>query len=259
MGEMTKFDAGMFCWAELATRDAGAAKSFYGEVFGWKGVDSPTPMGPYTMLQLGGKDAAGLFSMSPEMQKQGIPPHWGCYIAVASADETAKKVTAAGGKVVQAPFDVMDSGRMLVAQDPTGAMISFWEAKKHIGARVVGEPGAVCWNELLTRDTAAATKFYAAVCGWTAQTQQMPVGPYTVFSVGGKEVAGMMAINPSMGPMPPNWAVYFQVASCDATVERAKRQGGQVVVPAQDVPTVGRFAVVMDPQQAVFALLQPSM
>ena len=65
-----------------------------------------------------------------------------------------------------------------------------------------------------------------------------------------------MKITPEMGPVPPNWGVYFQVADCDATLAKATGMGARVVVPPQDVPNVGRFAILTDPQGAHFAIIK---
>src|SRR5438128_1789259 len=107
MGKIESYAPGSFCWAELATSDAAAAKRFYSEMFGWTPVDVPTPQGAYTLLKSGGEDAAALSPAQP-----GVPVHWGVYFAVASADQTAAQVGPSGGKLITGPFDVMDVGRM---------------------------------------------------------------------------------------------------------------------------------------------------
>src|SRR5271157_5596333 len=103
-----KHAPGSFCWMELATTDQAAAKAFYSSLFGWQPIDMP--MGPdeyYTMFNLNGGQVGAAYTIKPHMG--GAPPHWGLYIAVTSADETAAKAAAAGGKVLSGPFDVMRS------------------------------------------------------------------------------------------------------------------------------------------------------
>src|SRR6202021_2860429 len=99
----------------------------------------------YSLLELQGRVAAGAFAISPSESAAGGAPPPALYVAGASADEAAKKTAELGGKVVEAPFDVMDRGRAALIQDPTGAFFSVWEAKKRIGMGVTGEPGAFCW------------------------------------------------------------------------------------------------------------------
>jgi hypothetical protein len=254
MATVTQHATGTFCWPELATTDQPRAKEFYTRLFGWGFDDSPMGEGQvYTMLKLGERTVGALFQMGSE--QAGMPPHWSAYVAVASADQAAKQAATLGARIVMEPFDVMEHGRMAVIQDPQGAMVALWQAKEHAGAGVLDEPGALCWTELMTTDTAAAARFYTGLFGWTAESTPMGAAAYTVFKRGDKSAAGMMAISPEMGPMPPNWLGYFAVQDCDQSVARAIMLGGQVAVSPTDVPTVGRFAVLHDPQGATFAIL----
>ncbi len=228
MPEVTRHEPGSFCWPELATTDNGAAKKFYTSLFGWSAEDSPA--GPdmiYTMLKKKGKAVGALYKLGPE--QKGVPPHWNIYVSVASADAAAKKAKDLGAKVLMEPFDVMDVGRMAIIQDQQGATFCVWEAKKHIGAEVVNEPGALCWAELDTTDTESAQRFYTALFGWGAKVSDT----YIEWQQKGTSIGGLMKIPKEWGPVPPNWLVYFAVT---------------------DIPGAGRFAVLRDPQGAVFAV-----
>jgi len=121
---------GSFCWIELTTTDQAAAKNFYSSLFGWKPDDSP--MGPdsyYTIFKLDGRDAAAACTFQKE--QQGMPPYWGIYMAVESADASADKAKTVRRKICAPPFDVMDYGRMAVIQDPTGATFCIWQPMKN--------------------------------------------------------------------------------------------------------------------------------
>jgi predicted enzyme related to lactoylglutathione lyase len=184
------------------------------------------------------------------------PPHWNSYVSVKNADETAKKAASLGGKVIKAPFDVMDAGRMAVVADPTGAFFCLWQPGKHNGVGVSGQPGTLCWTELSTRDTKAAEKFYTQLFGWTAK-HSTPGGTmeYTEFSNNGVPGIGMMAMPPMVpAQVPPFWLPYFQVADVDATAAKATAKGAKVMAPPADIMGTGRFAVLNDPQGASFAL-----
>ena len=215
--------------------------------------------GAYTMAKLGGKDVAGIGPMMADQQKSGMPSHWNLYFAVNNADEMVKKATGLGAKVVAPAFDVMEAGRMAVLQDPSGAYFSLWQAGKHWGAAKMMETGAACWAELATRNVDACGSFYGKLFDWKAKASEMAGMSYTTFNMGGPEMAGMMPM-PKEAPaqVPSHWTVYFAVASCDATVTKAKSLGAKVMVEAQDIPTVGRFAMLFDPQGAFFAILQPN-
>jgi hypothetical protein len=256
MAIVQKHAPGNFCWLDLGTTDSSKAKEFYIKLFGWEPRD--VPMGDnsfYTMLNLQGQAAAALYELSPEMKTQGIPAHWLLYIAVESADEIAAKVPQHGGTIMGGPFDVLDVGRMVLMKDPQGAAVAAWQPKSHLGAGIIGEIGSLCWSELNTSDSLGAEKFYASVFGWDVRTGPMGAGTYTEWLVGGKSAAGMMQILPEWGPVPPHWLAYLRVGNCEETVAKAVAMGAKNLVPPMDVPKVGRFAVIQDPQGAVFAVI----
>jgi predicted enzyme related to lactoylglutathione lyase len=209
------------------------------------------------MQQIRKLQVCAIAQQSPEEKTQHVPTHWRTYFAVTSADDAAKRVTRAGGKLLMEPFDVFQAGRMAMATDPTGAMFGLWQAKQHVGFQVTGEPGAVAWNELLTTDPAKAAAFYGNVLGVKAEKAAMPGMDYTMLKAGGKDVAGMMKIMPQMGPIPSNWMVYFQTADVEASVKKAQSLGGKLMLPAQEVGA-GRFAGLLDPQGGAFAVFKPA-
>jgi predicted enzyme related to lactoylglutathione lyase len=121
-------------------------------------------------------------------------------------------------------------------------------------------PGAFSWNELMTSDPEAALAFYTALLGWGTQKMPMPGGDYHVVKVGDVSVGGVMAIpaEAKAGGMPPNWGSYVTVADVDATARKAVELGGRVVHGPQDIPGVGRMAVIVDPQGAAFNVISYS-
>ncbi len=259
MLEIDKHEPGMFSWADLGTTDPEGAKQFYTELLGLDAMDIPMGEGmSYSMLNKGGRSSCALYRMPPEMEKMtGGHPFWVSYFTVESADDTAERIKEVGGTVMNGPFDVFTSGRMVVAQDPTGAMFSVWEPKDHIGAGVFGEPGALAWNELYTHDVGTAAKFYGDLFGWSASTATAgDGGDYTVFQLNGRPAAGMMRIRPEWGAVPPNWSIYFAVGDLDGSLDKIKALGGKQINPAMEVPDVGRFSFVQDPQGAYFSIMQ---
>ncbi len=260
MQEVKQYPSGTFSWIDLATTDAAAAKQFYGQLFGWEAHDMPAgEAGIYTMLTLAGREVAALYEMNADMRSQGVPPHWLSYVTVDDVDTTAEKAASLGGTLLSPPFDVMESGRMALIQDPTGAMFALWQARQHIGAKLVNMPGAFGWNELATRDIEKATAFYNALFGWDTMTAEMPTGNYTSFSNNGRAVGGMLEMTEEWGDIPPAWTVYFGVEDCDAAAQKVQDLGGAVLVPPTDIPDIGRFAVVQDPQGATFTVMRMDM
>jgi len=251
--------------------DPQAAVDFYGELFGWEfeNVLPPDSPGEYVIARVRGRDVAAVGSMPEGMPAMAA---WNTYLWVESADETASKVTAAGGSVVMDPFDVMDSGRMAVGTDPEGAAFCLWQAKEHRGAGLVNEPVSLTFNGLNTRDLDGAKSFYKSVFGWTtlaldgaAEMWTLPgYGDYLerdnpglrkqIAEVGGPTgfedvVASINPIPDEQPDTPPHWSVTFSVEDPDATAARAAALGGMVMVPPFDVPW-SRLTIISDPQGA---------
>jgi uncharacterized protein len=277
MPERDGYIPGVPCWIDTSQPRPEDAASFYGGLFGWE-VEDVMPPGSeqkYFVGRIRGGDVAAVSSI-PE----GAPPMamWNTYIWVASADETASKVTAAGGKVLMEPFDVMDAGRMAVCADPEGAAFCLWEAKQHKGARIVNEAGSLNFNGLNTRDVEAAKAFYGSVFGWT--TLGLPGGAvmWTLPGYGDHlerdtpglrkmvtdsgapaEFADVVAsINPIADDQPgtpPHWSVTFATDDADATAAKATELGANVIAPPFDAPWV-RMTVIADPQGATFIASQ---
>ena len=256
MATIEKHVPGSFCWVELATTDSAGAKKFYSDLFGWSSHDDP--VGPdmvYTMFQRDGKNVGAMFEMPPEMQKMGIPSNWLTYVTVESVDKSAQQAKSLGGEVMREPMDVMGIGRMAVIRDPQGATIAFWQPIQAHGFQLCRENNTHCWSEGWVSDVEASQSFYSGLFGWTYKTDSSPT-PYTEILNRGTPIGGMMKITPDMGDAPPSWLNYFAVEDCDATVTLATAKGGQAIVPAMDIEGVGRFAVLQDPQGAIFAAIR---
>ena len=213
----------------------------------------PMPQGVYTIFQADGNDAAAVYSAPP-----GVPVHWGVYFAVTSADEAAAQIAARGGKVIAGPFDAHDAGRMAVAQDPAGSTFSVWQAYKHYGAKHGGPLGQVMWPELKTPDAAGAAEFYTGLFGWTTKPETgVAEAQYTEWLLGGKSIGGMLPMKgDEWTGVPPHWSVYVTVSDCDERTAKAVELGSKVCVPPMDIPNVGRFSVIFDPQGASICLIQ---
>ena len=252
MAERSSYAAGTFCWAELTTTDQAAAKDFYRGLFGWEAEDIPVGENvDYTMMRLRGLDV-GAVSPQPQQQREsGVPPAWNSYVSVASADESAARASELGANVHAGPFDVMESGRMAVIQDPQGAFFEIWEPRSHFGAALVNEPGALCWNELSTPDPDAAARFYGDLFGWSTQELEGAGQRYLAIRVGERGNGGIRPLEEPQ--MPPNWLVYFAADELEPSLARADELGGSAIAGPIDLP-YGRFAVLADPQGAVFAL-----
>lgn len=115
--------------------------------------------------------------------------------------------------------------------------------------------GAFSWNELMTTDVESAKAFYSALFGWGMQKFDSGEIDYTLATLDKQEIAGIMAIPKESAGMPPCWGAYVTVADVDAVLPRAAKLGGKTIVPPQDIPEVGRFAVIQDPQGAMLSII----
>lgn len=115
--------------------------------------------------------------------------------------------------------------------------------------------GAFSWNELVTTDVAAAKAFYGELLGWTLHDIDAGGMTYTMVKAGDREVGGMMAMPAETQGMPSAWGSYVTVDNVDSRVGRAQSLGGKIIVPPRDIPGVGRFAIIADPQGATLSLI----
>jgi uncharacterized protein len=257
MGERTSHAPGTFSWVDLSTPDLDAGTAFYESLLGWSHNDVDTGDGGiYRMFQLGGKDVAAGSGQREEERSQGVPPHWNNYATVESVDATAERAGELGGSVMVPPFDVLEAGRMSVIADPTGAVVCLWEPRASIGAEIVNDAGALCWNELSTNDVAKAKTFYSALLGWRFEDQTEPM-PYTRIYVGDRMNGGIRALGDQEreAGVPPNWMPYFSTADIESSTAQVKELGGTVMVGPMIMNEI-KMTVAQDPTGAVFALFE---
>ena len=273
MPERDGYIPGVPCWIDTAHPDQDAAVAFYGGLFGWEFDDvmPPGSGGHYFMARIRGGDVAAIGPVP-----QGAPQMamWNTYVQVDSADDAAAKVKAAGGVILTEPFDVMAAGRMAVLSDPEGAMFCVWQPKRHKGARVINEHGALNFNGLATGDLETATGFYGSVFGWRVLAvgdsfqawalsaygdhleQLQPGTRQNVAEMGVPGFEDVVASIEPLGPgAAPHWSVTFTVDSADETAQRTAELGGKVLAAPFDAPWV-RMTVLSDPQGATFTASQ---
>ena len=259
VGERTEHPPGTFSWVECATSDLDGGTAFYEGLFGWGHADSPIDdTSVYRLFKLRDRNVAAAYAMREEERSHGIPPHWNNYITVKSADDAAARVRELGGNPLMDPFDVFDSGRMVAFSDPTGAIVSVWEPREHIGARLVNDPGSFTWNELSTTDVDRAKNFYGDLFGWTFEDVGSDEMPYTTIRNGGRMNGGMRPLGDQEKQMgvPPNWIPYFTTADIDNSAGQSGDLGGRVMIGPMSVLQASRIAVAADPQGAVFGLFE---
>ncbi len=257
MGKRERYEPGTFCWVDLATTDPAGAKTFYGELFGWEAEDTPAgEAGTYTMLRLDGDEVGGLYELDAGRREMGTPSHWFHYVSVEDADATAARASELGGTVYGEAFDVLDSGRMAIIQDPTGAVLAAWQPRAHAGAGRVNDVGCLTWNELQSRDPETASAFYAGLFGWeTKPIEEEGKLAYVMIRNAGSSNGGIMPMTEQHGDAPPYWLAYFTVPSCDDAIAKVQELGGDTLTGPLDIGA-GKIAVMRDPQGAAFAIFE---
>ncbi|MDQ1495598.1 MAG: uncharacterized protein QOG69_2081 [Actinomycetota bacterium] len=238
---------GKFVWHEQVSSDPKQAQDFYTQLFGWETEVFKPGEADYPMISSGGQSHGGF----GKAMGGAPPPHWLSHVRVENVDETIEKAKSAGGKLTAGPFEMGEVGRIAILSDPQGAFISAYEPQ----GETQGAEGVFVWDELGTTDVDAAQRFYTEVFGWTVTEMGAEFGGYRIFNRGETGVAGMMTLPDDS--LQPNWQPYVAVADPDATTAKAKELGGSALAEPMDVPTVGRIAVLRDPQGATFGIIKP--
>ena len=251
----TRWPAGTPCWVDVSVDDVPKAIAFYQALFGWDIELGGPEVGGYSIAHQDGRIVA---AVSPKMGAPDAPSVWTTYLATDDADATAAKIKGAGGQLLAEPMDVMEEGRLAVAMDPAGAVFGLWQGGNTTGLGVANEPGALTWNEHMSRDFDGSKAFYQAVFGYGYQDMSSDGFKYATLMLDGQIVGGIGEY-PAETPaaVPAAWATYFAVTDTDAAVATVTELGGSVVQSPRDSP-YGRVAVVADNDGAVFSLITPS-
>lgn len=254
MPQVDDYSPGSFCWIDSGTDDLNSARAFYRAVFGWE-YEVADETG-YLMCLRDGKRVAGLYALNEEMRAMGALPYWLAYVAVVDADATLAAVGEKGGRAIGPAFDVPGLCRGGAFFDPAGGLCGIYQAYGHRGAELTDEHGTPSWMELQVRHPEPEGEFYCSLFGWALERVPMPGGAYYLFRDGETNRAGMVAVPPHLGEVPPIWAVYFHVDDADAAVAATLAAGGAPVSPVMPIGSWGRFATLRSADGAVFSVLQ---
>jgi predicted enzyme related to lactoylglutathione lyase len=245
---------GRFAWHDMMTTDFAASEAFYRGLFDWT-LDESDQASGYCRLRSGGQAFGGMMTWPPDGPSQSM---WTGYVVTEDLANTARRARELGGFVPVESMAIPDVGRLGVVIDPTGAPVTVFQPLPGVDMGAVGPGGSgntVQWNELATTDLAASVDFHTRLFGWTVDQSVVEAEGYVVARLDGAPVAGFF--QPQTPPASSGWLTYFEVADTDATIERAKGLGAEVVHGATDVPNVGRTAWLLDPTGAIFGLIQP--
>jgi predicted enzyme related to lactoylglutathione lyase len=231
------YGEGVPCWVDAQLPDVEAGKRFYGELFGWAFQEA---YGSAVWALLDGDRVAAL---APTTDGR-MPTVWTVSFATPDAEALARRLTAAGGRLITDPYPVGDLGTAALATDPGGAVFGLWQPGTHRGFGRRRAPGTFVWAELYTRDTGAANAFYGDLF------HDALFGSGAAPDFGRADVTEVFPAE-----MPPHFVAHFGVADLDDALGTVQRLGGRVQAPPFTA-SYGRVAVVTDNQGASFALLQ---
>ncbi|MDH5225625.1 MAG: VOC family protein [Actinomycetota bacterium] len=245
----TSRPAGTVAWVDLSTPELDVAAAFYEGLFGWALETSDTPMGRYV---IGSVELSPVGGMMAPLEEPAPPPAWTVFFGTDDIDASYALAESAGATGMQPPMEIPGGDRIAVVADPVGAVVGLMHSTQEDGM-AWGIPGAVAWVETTTDDVDASRVFYEKVFGWSCSEGTYQ---YWMFDHGGEPVAGMMPKPAGMSEqVPSSWMPYFAVDLVEDACDRATRLGGSVIVPIMTVETI-RFAVVQDPAEAVFGVMQ---
>jgi predicted enzyme related to lactoylglutathione lyase len=249
----TRRPLGAPCWVSLLVRNLDAMEDFYGHLFGWEFSIGPTPFGSYVRATLHGRSVAGIGEIP---KNRHLPVAWTTYLATDDADATAELIRDCGGTVGVGPLDAGAAGRMALASDPAGAVFGVWQPLAQHGVEVMGEPGTLAWNELITREASGVGKFYAAVFGYDLEAVVSADFDYLTLHLNGEPVAGIHGVGRALPrDRGAHWMTYFAVEDVDTTARQVVELGGHVVRAPRE-SAYGRLATVADPEGAVFTVIR---
>jgi len=243
---------GSFVWFDLVTDDIPASRAFYGAVFGWTFRSLGEGTAAYTAIQLGQRDIGGMLVPAGERPARA---RWLSLISVADPAAAARQVERSGGKVLVPPMAVPQRGTHALLADPEGAVFGVVRSSTGDPADAVVPDGDFFWVDLFSRDPAAEATFYRDLVGYQVSQAELEgtSSSRLVLSSGGFARAGVAPL-----PRPdlqPAWLPYVLVADVPATLERATRAGGRVLLAPRPELLDGQLAVIADPRGGVIGVI----
>lgn len=242
---------GRFVWRELLTDDLAEAKAFYGPLFEWT----------FDPFQSGGRrcerirhDELDFGAIAPLIPELGKSAWWVGYIGVADVERACEEIEEAGGKVEMSPRSLPGLGTMALAADPAGATFAPFEPETPTGRDYDARPPdcTFCWSQLMVPEPEDVIAFYGRVFDWVAEPMLGPRKAY-VFKRG-EAMVGSAMTSPKEAEGQALWMSYVSVLDVDLSYGRALELGAGSFKPPTDIPGLGRFAVIGDPQGAIIAL-----
>ncbi|MBB2987583.1 VOC family protein [Terracoccus luteus] len=248
------YPPGAPCWLDLLATDVTWAREFYSAVLDWQWREGDESTGGYTLAMLGDHPVAGL---SRRPADAPVPSQWTTYLAVRDLEASSRTVADAGGRVLGRPARLGPLATTAIVRDPGGAHVGLWQAGTLRGCGVLDEPGALAWNELLTREYEPVQAFAGAAFDHRFEEEGEPTGPRWAMArtSDGNPAYGLSEIGPQFpADIRAHWLVAFATTSVVPSVAAVLEHGGSLVQGPYDGP-FGVAAVVRGPEGETFSLL----
>jgi predicted enzyme related to lactoylglutathione lyase len=248
-GEPGRVRPGKFVWIDLATEDPARARAFYSAVFGWEFVEAAGAPVPYTLIKGPAGKVGGIFQRS-RPPGATVGARWLGLISVPDPARAARYVRERRGEVLVAPVSIPGRGSHAVFRDPQGAAFGVIRAEGDPADDPVAE-GEVFWMDLFSTAPRDSADFYAGLAGYAVDAPEPPAAGRAVLSSDGFARAGIVPA----GRGGPGWLPYILVEDVDASIERAQRAGGAVLLAPRRHLLGGNVAVVADPSGAAIGVV----
>jgi uncharacterized protein len=243
-------DPGRFVWHDLLTKDVGAAKRFYGALFGWRFEDTKRGDRAYILARSGSTLVAGMVDVSADAT---TGPQWLSYMSVADVDRSVAQARTDGGQVLVEARN-FPRARAAVIADPQGAPLGLAQVRQNIPDPADPLPGHFFWNEYLARDAGKALDFYRRLGGYESAISDSRLGIEYHLLRTTRARAGLFQLPASATGVEPNWLPYVLVNDPAALAARVGSLGGRILLPAAPERRNSTLVVVADPGGAPLAL-----
>ena len=239
------YRTGEFVWYDLLTEDPQAARTFYGQLFGWR-IETAARASDYAVIYNGDRLIGGI-AVHENRNPQAAESLWLASLSVADVDRSAAVVREAGGEVLEGPHKVRGRGRMALIEDPMGAPLLLLRSSRGDPTPRAPGDGDWLWTDLVTPDSTPADDFYGRLAGYQTVSVESEGDPGSrLFKSNGRPRAGLVELK--WDGVEANWLPYVKVRSLDDVLNRARDLGGRLAIRADNI------AVILDPTGAAIGI-----
>jgi hypothetical protein len=248
---------GKFVWIDLYTPDPAAARSFYGELFGWTFAELGDPATPYTLAYLDGEPVAGIVTRT-NARPGGRKSRWVAYLSVPDVAQAADRVAQQGGKILLSSRPVPERGTMALLADPDDVPFGVIRSSSGDPPDTLAPVGDWIWAVYQSLNPTGAAAFYQQLADYeVVADDRFPDRDVYLLATAGYARAVLADIPPEkVGRVRPDWLYFIRVEDIDATLASAVKLGAQVLVTPRSDLLDGRIATILDPAGAAVGLME---